>query len=163
MAQICTTREQSKKLLELGISCETADMSWHFTNMKSEALQWELKTTKLTTKENFFGKIEKLASPFYKHADGSPMTGEEVFDKICGKDLPAWSLGALIRLLPDTIILNYRSCVGLSILNMGVYYQSLTRKDVIQGFETDNIFTNCIGMIGWLVKNNYIKTVSSKE
>ena len=80
MRQICTTREQSKKLQELGISVDTADMSWHFTNMKSEALQWELKTTSLTTKENFFGKIEKLASPFYKHADGSPMTGEEIFD-----------------------------------------------------------------------------------
>lgn len=38
MGQICTTREQSKKLLELGISCKTADMSWHFTNIKSEPL-----------------------------------------------------------------------------------------------------------------------------
>lgn len=44
MAQICTTRDQSKKLQELGVSTYTADMSWHFTGMKTEALQWELKT-----------------------------------------------------------------------------------------------------------------------
>lgn len=41
MAQIATTREQSKRLLELGISGKTADMSWHFTGMKTETFQWE--------------------------------------------------------------------------------------------------------------------------
>ena len=158
MAQIATTREQSKKLQELGISADAADMSWHFTNMKSEALQWELKTTPLTTKGNFFGKIEKLASPFYKHADGSPMTGEEVFNKIWGKDLPAWSLGALIAMLPDTIILDDKSCCGLSILNMGVYYHSLNGKEIVHGCEKDSIFENCIDMVVWLVNERYVKT-----
>ena len=73
MAQIATTIEQSKKFKGLGIDVDSADMSWHFTNMRTESLQWELKTVPLVTKENFFGKIEKLASPFYKHADGSPL------------------------------------------------------------------------------------------
>ncbi len=71
-------------------------------------------------------------------------------------EMPAWSLGALIELMPDTIILDDRSCCGLSILNMGVYYRSLTGIDIIQGYEEDNIFENCINMIEWLVKNNYI-------
>lgn len=163
MAQIATTREQSKRLLELGISRETADMSWHFTGMQIEALQWELKTARLTTKKNFFGKIEKLASPFYKHPDGTIMTGEEVFDKIWGKDLPAWSLGALIRLLPDTIILDDRSCCGLSVLNIGVYYRSLTGLDIIQGYEEDNIFENCVRMIAWLVNHGYIQSNLNKN
>lgn len=39
MAQIATTREQSQRLLDLGIPANTADMSWHFTNMKTESLQ----------------------------------------------------------------------------------------------------------------------------
>lgn len=157
MAQIATTREQSEKLQELGISVDTADMSWHFTNMRTESLQWELKTVPLVTKENFFGKIEKLASPFHKHADGSPMTGEEVFDKIWGKDLPAWSLGALIKLLPDTIILDNGNVCGLSVLNIGVYYRYFADRSIVQGFENESIFENCVDMIGWAVKNEHIK------
>lgn len=157
MTQIATTREQSEKLQELGISIDTADMSWHFTNMRTESLQWELKTVPLVTKENFFGKIEKLAGSFYKHADGSPMTGEEVFDKIWGKDLPAWSLGALIRILPDTIILDNGNVCGLSVLNIGVYYRGFVDRNVVQGFENENIFENCIDMIEWAVRNEHIK------
>lgn len=163
MAQIATTREQSKRLLELGISRETADMSWHFTGMRTKSLQWELKTARLTTKKNFFGKIEKLASPFYKHPYGTIMTGEEIFDKIWGKDLPAWSLRALIRLLPDTTILYDRSCCGLSILNMVLYYRLLTGLDIIQGYEEDNIFKNCVRMIAWLVNHGYIQSNLNKN
>lgn len=157
MAQIATTREQSKKLLELGISCETADMSWHFTNSRVEILQWELNTTKLTTKESFFGKIDKLTSPLHRHADGTLMTGEEVFDKIWGKDLPAWSLGALIKLLPDTIILDNGNVCGLSVLNIGVYYRYFVGRSIVQGFENESIFENCVDMIEWAVKNDHIK------
>lgn len=155
MAQICTTREQSKKLLELGISCETADMSWHFTNMKSEALQWELNTTRLTTKENFFGKIEKLASPFYKHADGSPMTGEEVFDKIWGKDLPAWSLGALIRLLPDEIRnKRFNITYHLSIDKYGVWYSNRKEDEENECEFYGDLFKCCVEMIEYSKLNN---------
>lgn len=157
MTQICTTREQSKKMKELGVLADTADMSWHFTNIKSEALQWELKTNRLTTKENFFGKIEKLVSPLYKHSDGTPMTGEEVFDKIWGKDLPAWSLGALIKLLPDTIILDNGDVCGLSVLNIGVYYRYFVDRSIVQGFENESIFDNCVNMIEWAVRNEHIK------
>lgn len=151
--QIATTREQSNKLLELGINSNTADMSWHFTNSKSESLQWELKTNPLVTKENFFGKIEKLASPLHKHSDGSPMTGEEVFDKIWGKDLPAWSLGALIKLLPETIDTYKR--FRIAIRHNEIIYLNYT--EVFHFEEEDDIFDNCINMIVWLVKNNVLK------
>ena len=156
MAQICTTREQGKKLQELGVSVDTADMSWYFTNMKSEALQWELKTNSLTTKENFFGKIEKLVSPLYKHSDGTPMTGEEVFDKIWGKDLPAWSLGALIELMPDRLI--YEDVEFKLLLNNKVVrYESKGVNLTLSGCVGENLFENCGDMIEWLVNGGYIK------
>ena len=158
MAQICTIREQSKRLLELGISRETADMSWHFTGMQTEALQWELKTARLTTKKNFFGKIEKLASPFYKHPDGTLMTGEEVFDKIWGKDLPAWSLGALIEVLPSIIkeerfAINYYLTIGKD----GVTYSNLM-EDEENLYECYGALSECcVDMIETLVIEGYIK------
>ena len=153
MAQICTTREQGKKLQELGVSVDTADMSWHFTNMKSEALQWELKTTRLTTKENFFGKIDKLASPLHRHADGTLMTGEEVFDKIWGKDLPAWSLGALIELMPDRLI--YEDVEFKLLLNNKVVrYDNQGVNLTLSGCVGENLFENCVDMIEWLVNTD---------
>ena len=148
MAQICTTREQSQRLLDLGISAGTADMSWHFTNMNTKALQWELKTAPLTTKENFLGRIEKLACSLYKHADGTPMTGDEVFDKIWGNDLPAWSLGALITLLPDDVR-DERSNVTyhLTIDKYGVWYSNRMEDEENEYECYGDLFECCIEMI----------------
>jgi hypothetical protein len=75
----------------------------------------------------------------------------------------AWSLGALVKLMPDTIILNEKSCYGLSVLNIGVYYRSLTGIDIIQGYEKENIFENCISMIAWLVNHEYIQSNLNKN
>lgn len=47
MAQIATTIEQSKKFKGLGIDVDSADMSWHFTNMRTESLQWECEAEEL--------------------------------------------------------------------------------------------------------------------
>lgn len=148
MAQICTTREQSKKLLELGISCETADMSWHFTNMKTESLQWELKPAPLTTKENFLGRIEKLACSLYKHADGTPMTGDEVFDKIWGNDLPAWSLGALIALLPDEVRdERFNVTYYLTFDKSGIWYGNRMEDEEKEYEDYGDLFECCSEMI----------------
>ena len=158
MAQICTTRDQSKKLQELGVSTYTADMSWHFTGMKTEALQWELKTDRLVTKENFFGKIEKLATPFFKHADGSQMTGEEVFDRIWGKDIPAWSLGALIGILPSKVkdekfTIDYYLTIGKD----GVKYSNLIEDEENLYECYGELIECCVDMIETLIIEGYIK------
>lgn len=158
MAQICTTREQSEKLLDLGIKAETADMSWHFTNMKSKALQWELKTTQLVTKENFLGRIEKLACSLYKHADGSQMTGEEVFNKIWGKDIPAWSLGALIGILPSRVkdekfTIDYYLIIGKD----GVTYSNLMEDEENLYECYGELIECCVDMIETLIIEGYIK------
>ena len=64
MAKICTSIEQSKKLIELGIDINTADM---YYDVNSYGIQ------------------------------GKP---EVVIGKVCSKDIPAWSLTALIGLMP---------------------------------------------------------------
>ena len=79
--QICTTREQSERLLAMGVKSETADMCWHYTNSRCEALQWQLNPHRPTTRKTFTGSIERL--------------GEDAFDRIWGKDVPAWSLHRL--------------------------------------------------------------------
>lgn len=128
MAQICTTKEQSNKLIELGISTYTADMT-----------------------------LQEYIDPETEDKEVAEIAGYGM-DRVA-----SWSLGALVKLMPDTIILDDRSCCGLSILNKGVYYRRLTGLDIIQGYEYDNIFKNCVRMIAWLVNHGYIQSNLNKN
>lgn len=97
-SQICTTREQSERLTALGLKKETADMVWHFTHSRSQVLQWELEPHPPVTKNNCHFNIDRLNVFGRKKADGTLMTGEEYFNELWGKDIPAWSLHRLWEL-----------------------------------------------------------------
>ncbi|WP_180275085.1 YopX family protein [Prevotella intermedia] len=103
MTQIATTIEQGKKLKELGINVDTADMHYWFDANYNE----------------FFLEPSKASDNMEK--------------------FPAWSLGALIKLLPDTIILDNGDVCDLSVLNIGVYYRCFVDRSIVQGFENENI------------------------
>lgn len=99
-----TSIEQSRKLLALGFDPMSADMHYHYKETKIESLRWELLPYGLTTKENYSLRIERLnVGGLWKHKDGTPMTGEEVFEKMYGNDVPSWSSDALANLLPKKI------------------------------------------------------------
>ena len=125
---------------------ETADMSYHFTRSRVPALEWELQTKPPTLRGRFWTpqRIAKRAEPFHKHSDGTHMTGEEVFDHLWGKDIPAWSLSKLIEMLP-TNINGYILSVDFE--NKGVEYSMTNFCDrldylYIKGFE--NLFDGII-------------------
>ena len=81
-SQICTTREQSERLLALGIKKETADMTIHIKNDDG----WYV-----------------TAEPFYEWEDDmNTIPCLEETEPI----LPAWSLGRLIKLMPRTAIMH---------------------------------------------------------
>lgn len=77
-SQICTTVEQSKRLLELGLKAETADMCHHLSNPQDQ--------------KNPYTKLA-LDDYIYIHL------GEEGWEDT----IPAWSLHRLIELCPETI------------------------------------------------------------
>ena len=68
MSKICTSIEQSKKLKELGIDVNSADMHWQYIEEDNGQLQW-----------------------FYFPKDFSINENESI---------PAWSLSALLGLMP---------------------------------------------------------------
>lgn len=77
-SQICTTREQSKRLLALGLRKETADMTIHIKNDDG----WYV-----------------TAEPFYEWEDDTnAFPSLEEIEQI----LPAWSLGRLIEMVSHT-------------------------------------------------------------
>lgn len=98
-SQVCTTREQSERLLALGLKKETADMVYHYKDSRLEALRWELRPHPPVLRSNCRFNIEKLNVLKQKNSDGVVMSGEEYFDVLWGKDIPAWSLHRLIEML----------------------------------------------------------------
>lgn len=68
---------------------------------------------------------------------------------------PAWSLGALMNLMPGDILVDnvlYTLCIEKT----GVYYTG--RCNTVYGAELHSTFESCIRVIEWLVNNGYIKT-----
>ena len=114
MTKICTTIEQSKKLLELGVDVNTADM-------------------------------------WYQHIGYSITDGKEkptyfpmvIRDNISDDDIPAWSLSALLELIPSTVFL-YSKLVKWD----GSYY--IEHREMLY----DNPIDAAFEMIVWLKENN---------
>lgn len=141
MNKICTSFEQSKKLIELGIDPDTADMGylwWMDTETKKEGID-EIPTV----------------------LNGLPL-------EKC--DIPAWSLTALINLMPESIMrkdkihdeMTYVPSFERTISPSCVYYRNysldaMDRAFASYGEDDKDLVDACCNMIGWLIKNGYIK------
>lgn len=154
-SQICTTREQSERLLALGLKAETADMVYHYTKSRVKAMEWELNTKPPTLRGKFWTpeRIAKLKDPFHKNPDGTEMTGEQVFDAIWGKDIPAWSLGRLLEIMPQYI--DEKETVQLMLEPPLIVYYDTQYKGLHRLTSNPNIFENCISMINWLITEGH--------
>ena len=147
MTKICTTIDQSKKLLELGIDVNTVDM-------------------------------------WYQHIGYSITDGKEkptyfpmvIRDNISDDDIPAWSLNALMNLLPSyfTEVGKYSKSiyeikirkynliedVNLHQIAYGNYkfYEdgSSSWKDMINTGEKEDFLDAAFEMVVWLKENNKI-------
>ena len=146
-SKICTTIDQSKKLLELGIDVNTADM-------------------------------------WYQHIGYSITDGKEkptyfpmvIRDNISDDDIPAWSLNALMNLLPSKFtevgkysttiyeikIRKYKLIedVNLHQIAYGNYkfYEdgSSSWKDMINTGEKEDLLDAAFEMVVWLKENEKI-------
>lgn len=102
-SQICTTVEQSKRLLGLGLKPGTADMTWKFSYLLKGVPQydcltestWDKVTMERYEQHCFYMNLHA----HWKRPDGTQMSSEEVYAEITKKDIPAWSLHRLIELI----------------------------------------------------------------
>lgn len=82
-SQICTTREQSEKLLALGLKKEMADLTLHYERAIEDYKLQDIP----------FSRIMCLREQLNKH----PILGRSG-DDLYAKDLPAWSLHRLMEI-----------------------------------------------------------------
>lgn len=131
MSKICTSLEQSRKLMELGIDINTADM---FYSRADVAL----------------GEMESYPNILYN---------EEI-----GDDIPAWSLAALLSILPFDLIVNNRRyifsmCKGFD-KNGETYAIKYSIFNTTFYLHLTDFYNNPIDaafeMVCWLKENNKI-------
>lgn len=105
--QICTTMEQSERLLELGLKKETSDMVWLFN-----------------TSVNRCDETCAVKNVIYEPDEN---------------DIPAWSLFRLVQIISE-----------------GMKHVNSNKPWVIEIFNPEHIFDNCIEMIGHLISTEHI-------
>ena len=115
MTKICTNIKQSKKLVELGLDVNTADMCWSTANPGLEVL---------------------LAFPF---TDA---------DNTYGDKIPAWSLSALLELLP---IVNESTYTMRGTLDGGAIISHEELTCVVS--QEDNPLDAVFEMVCWLLES----------
>ena len=119
-----TTIEQSKKLIELGLDPKTADMYYE----QEIGRKTDVKVGKsLAIEQNLFS---------FRN----------------GYEIPCWSLGALIDLMPLNILDKENVLQPRQIVGNDVYYDNICYFNNIYG-----LFNNVVECILWLLKNEYIE------
>ena len=134
-SQICTTREQSERLLALGLKKETADMCWTQEEDGWGELQWYCRVGTFTQKDAEIG----------------------FFDYI-----PAWSLHRMLSMLPVLIdckkdLQSYSNQLYLDLfVNCISYtYTDTDYDDRVYQSWGNGLFNAIIDCIEWLIKEGY--------
>jgi hypothetical protein len=131
-SQICTSIEQSQRLLDLGLKPETADMSYYILDDEPVLIIGMTKVYRETRK------------------------GGKIIKKQNAETIPAWSLHRLIELLPQRIHLDYYEDTHywLVIDPLKVIYKNSHGSWIYQCDE-GGLYDKLINTIEWTIKNNH--------
>ena len=135
--QVCTTREQSERLLALGLKKETADCRW--VGLVKDA------------KGNDIPKKKQVWFTQTRDDERAMVCGFMRYDFI-----PAWSLHRIITMCPNCI-LDRHPCLHKTILDKSIHYFDENWKEESESsFSAQlNLFDNLIDCIEWLIKENH--------
>lgn len=141
MSKICTSIEQSKKLIELGIDVNTADMCWSLFTVITNGNK-EIKHVLLPTS---YEKITKQSAPDFIERH------------------PAWSLSALENLMPFQIIENnerygLKQWKGYNSQGETYCFEYVSNIATIlyETYHRNNPLDAAFEMVCWLLENNKI-------
>ena len=130
MSKICTDLKQSRKLIELGIEHNTADMHW-----------WPN------------GNDFQLFPIPFKNDDSVP-------ESVAKEIIPAWSLSALLELMPKIRVAAPIIVKALLEEKYYCHYQGIgTFKEVYTTTFHEEPTDAAFEMVVWLLENGYIKPI----
>ena len=126
-SQVCTDKNQSERLLALGLKKETADV----------IILIKLNQDKMPMVVPYDFWISD--DPFYKN--------------MREKSIPAWSLDRLRELIPENIFTGVRNQWHRVMYNGVLTYEE--GDDSLVSFREANIYERCVSCIEWLIKEGY--------
>lgn len=147
---IATDNLQSQRLLRCGVSADTADMHWHgaivprggsLTSMPEPSEEWDLWVTPYSCMPEEMQTAKLM----------------EDYNEI----VPAWSLSALLGLLPFKIHNGkYEYWLDIAPMDYGkqwsIGYYCMEKPKVIKGLtQTDSLIECAVQEIEWLAANGY--------
>lgn len=139
--QICTTKEQSKRLLELGLDVDTSDMCW-------------------LAKKLWGNDVE------IPEEDRHYILSTDKDDSFCSRYdvdcVPAWSLHRLIAMLPD-FFSNLGRQFNLKMDKCFLRYCTARNDEYIYFQQKDTLYDNIIDCIEWLIKEGHFNKEYLKE
>lgn len=166
---ICTSIEQSKKLMDAGIDPHTADMTWHHNETRIKSMEWDLKPYKPHFFEGDaikrYGLISDFGNKFSKRMGikRPEYDAKTQFERLYGKDVPAWSFMGLLKLLPKHIEkdgVKYILRISWIDDDDTLYYVNSQNKTLRfeRGVTPDSkdLLDSLVIMLTWLLKWNYI-------
>ncbi|MBQ2979696.1 MAG: hypothetical protein IJE18_06265 [Bacteroidaceae bacterium] len=131
-SQICTTKEQSKRLLDLGLKPETADCTWAIINNEPVS---------------FMGQTKIDCSKI--RINGKEIEKKEIVH------VPAWSLHRLKCLLPTKIPYESGYLTTEIINNVNLMFITETSEQRVISFIHENLYESMIKCIKWIISNGY--------
>lgn len=131
----CTTIDQSRKLVELGLDPDTADMCW--TNHCYGRIRSSMRSANMTIDE-----YKKLLERF---ADSN--SSDSYY--------PCWSLDALLEVMPVEFTLSREVIKGEVKHRLSYLFEDEPCETGF--FEGDTYVDACVNGLMWLLKNGYIK------
>lgn len=148
-SQICTDKNQSERLLALGLKIETADCyHWQETDIYGDGNgKWHC---------GILFEYNKDHNEYLYNVYGVDGSDEGFF-------IPAWSLHRLLSLIPREFEVNvipmcgrnYEMPIEMHILpDFSVVYSDLS-KETYKGFYYTNIYDSLISCIEWQVEQGY--------
>ena len=132
-SQICTTREQSERLIALGLRKETADMCWLDHALTDDYEDWR-------------------EAPIYKDWEEWQRDG-----------IPAWSLDRLLEMLPSPIPISddlptfdHWAYLRLSTVSVYYYWEDYDGGEkIFRYFGGNGFFAAVVDATEWLIKEGY--------
>lgn len=127
----CTSIEQSKKLLNLGLKAESADMKFKYDHNEHRCIEIPM------------------------------MVVVPNWDDEYNKDIPCWSVGALLEVMPLPSLIKDEFPLSLQKENTEVFGWECICYDkygnaICEQWSNTKVDA-CYNMICWLLENNYIK------
>ena len=130
---ICTSKEQSERLLALGLKKETADCALIYKTHDVSGKEIEAEFLGITAE--LWESDERTTVLFSKQ-----------------KQIPAWSLARLVELMPESIDYEGNE-LYLTIYGGDVFYSNL--KELTPLARTLDVYEHLIWYIKWLIKEGY--------